>query len=217
MCGRFSLYDIPEFFREYQINIPEEVAPRANIAPTQTILGIVREQDYEVRRFRWGLIPFWSDTVSTGMINARAETVDRKPTFRQSFRERRCLIPADGFYEWKREGKRKQPYRITIRERKVFSFAGLWESWTSPEGDRIDSCCIITTEPNETVRPVHNRMPVVLPKAVESLWLDVSGDHQKLKEVLQPYPSEEMVIYPVSDRINSPAHDHPDLMEPLRE
>lgn len=215
MCGRFSLYNLPELINEYQLDFSDEIKPHYNIAPSQAILAIINDGGYHARQLRWGLIPFWSKAVFAGLINARAETVDQKPSFRQSFAKRRCLIPADGFYEWKKQEKGKQPYRITLKDRQVFAFAGLWETWTSPSGDTINSAAIITTEPNAAIRPIHNRMPVVLPKTAESVWLDGDADHQTLKSLLKPYRSEQMELYPISNRVNSARNDSPSVLEPV--
>ncbi len=214
MCGRYSLFHLPEFIAEYQLALADLMKPRYNIAPSQSVPAIINDRGLGVRELRWGLIPFWSKNKSTSLINARAETVDEKPSFRQSFAKRRCLIPADGFYEWKKEGARKQPYRITLTDRKVFCFAGIWETWRSPDGERISSCAIITTAANEMIRPIHNRMPVVLTRDDESSWLDRDADHRALKSVLEPYDSELMHSYPISTRVNSPANDSPDVLEP---
>ena len=215
MCGRFSLFNLPELMNEYRVDLPADIMPRYNIAPSQAILAIINDDGYQARQLRWGLMPSWSRAGFAGIINARAETVDQKPSFKQSFRRRRCLIPADGFYEWKKEEKRKQPYRITLKNREVFAFAGLWETWTSPSGDTINSAAIITTAPNAAIRPIHNRMPVALPKTAESVWLDDEADHPTLKSLLIPYRSEQMVMYPISNRVNSARNDSPDVLTPL--
>lgn len=217
MCGRYSLFHLPEFIAEYQLALPGLMKPRYNIAPSQPVPAIVaNDGGLEVRELRWGLIPFWSKDASNRLINARAETVDEKPSFKQSFAARRCLVPADGFYEWKKEGPRKQPYRITLTDRTVFCFAGLWGSWRSPGGEGINSFTIITTAANEVIRPIHNRMPVVLTRYDESVWLDRDADHQTLKNMLQPYDSDLMQSYPITTRVNSPANDSPEILEPLQ-
>ncbi len=157
--------------------------------------------------FRWGLIPYWAKDESIGnkLINARAETLEEKPSFRKSFEQKRCLILADGFYEWKKEGRVKKPHRITLHDGKPFAFAGLWNSWVSPTGQTINSCTIITTTPNRLMEPIHNRMPVILPQDMESLWLDerlISSN--EVKGLLRPFPAEQMEAYEVSPLVNSP-------------
>ncbi len=214
MCGRFSLFNIAHLTEAYPYDLPEDAQPRYNIAPSQSILAVIDDQGHKMRYFRWGLLPFWMKQMSAGLINARGETVDQKPSFRRSFADRRCLILADGFYEWRKEKQGKQPYRFTLTERKVFAFAGLWEPWTSPDGDTIDTCAIITTESNEVVRPVHDRMPVILPRALEDVWLDDETAVGTLKQYLVPYTEGPMEADPVSRRVNSPMNDAPDILQP---
>lgn len=149
------------------------------------------------------------------MINARAETVDKKPSFKQSLRSRRCLIPADGFYEWKKEGGRKRPYRITPKNRDLFVFAGLWDAWVSPKGETINSCTIITTSANTLIEPIHNRMPVILSEKAEEIWLNEDTDLSTLKDLLNPYPSELMDSYEVSTMVNNFRNDIPEALKPL--
>ena len=147
------------------------------------------------------------------MINARAETVAEKPSFKQAFQSQRCLVIADGFYEWRKHGKVKIPMRVILKTGEPFGFAGLWESWKSPEGELIHSCTIITTTPNAVMEPIHNRMPVILSKDKEAKWLDVSpSDAGELRELLSPYPADEMDAYEVSTLVNSPKNDMPDVM-----
>ena len=152
------------------------------------------------------------------MINARAETVAEKPAYRAAFRRRRCLVPADGFYEWQRTGKRKQPYFIRMRDDRPFALAGLWEAWEGPDHSSVESCTLLTTEPNELLRPIHNRMPVILPADDYGPWLDreVQGPEQ-IAPLLRPYPSEQMTADPVSIFVNSPANDGPKCIEPQRD
>lgn len=166
---------------------------------------------------RWGLIPFWAKDPSVGyrMINARCETVATSGAFKHALRHRRCLIPADGFYEWKKEAGSKIPMRILLKGGEAFTFAGLWETWKSPEGQTIESCIIITCGPNELMAPIHDRMPVILPEKVEATWLD-SGteDPAQLLPLLVPYPSERMKAYRVSPLVNSPKTDSPACIVP---
>jgi putative SOS response-associated peptidase YedK len=151
------------------------------------------------------------------LINARAETVATKPAFRSAFRKRRCLILADGFYEWKKEGRHKQPFHIRMRDGRPFAFAGLWEHWQGPEGKTIDSCTILTTTPNEALAPLHHWMAVVLLADEYNLWLDPAiQEVDRLQPLLRPYPAEAMTAYPVSTKVNNPANDHPECLAPLR-
>jgi putative SOS response-associated peptidase YedK len=168
---------------------------------------------------RWGLIPSWAKEPSIGdrMINARAETVAEKPSFRRALQKRRCLILADGFYEWRAEGKRKTPMFISLASREPFGFAGLWESWRSPTGETVRSCTIITTAPNALMESIHNRMPVILPREVEARWLDRSiEDPARLLPLLAPYPAGEMDAYEVAALVNSPRNDSPACIAPVR-
>jgi len=171
--------------------------------------------------YRWGLIPSWSKDPSIGdrMINARAESLAEKPSFRNAFRRRRCLILADGFYEWKQvpESKTKQPFYIRMKDSLPFAFAGLWEIWVSPDGSEIRSCTIITAQPNELVATIHNRMPVILSEEAYDLWL-AFGDKpvDQLEKLLVPYPDNEMQAFPVSPMVNSPQTDAPELIKPIQ-
>ena len=165
---------------------------------------------------RWGLIPPWADESQIGsrMINARAETAPEKPSFRRAFRVRRCLIPADGFYEWKRTNGSKQPYYIHMKDERPFAFAGLWESWNDNSGPAIRSCTILTTGPNALVAGVHDRMPVILPAGSYDAWLDPEAERDELAALLAPYPEDEMEAYPVSRFVNSPSNNDPRCIEP---
>lgn len=225
MCGRYTTTDpLDEIVRYFFItNVSPEVTelyrPRYNIAPSQMVLVIgLRQGERTAAMHRWGLVPRWAKDPSIGnkMINARAETVNERPAFRTAFRYRRCLIPADSFFEWKRSGQRKQPYRIMMRDERPFAFAGLWEEWRSPDGSTvIRSCTILTTEPNELMAELHNRMPVILPTDAYDAWLDPHTEPDLLLPLLRPYPADEMKCYPVSTRVNSPANDDPAVIEPL--
>jgi putative SOS response-associated peptidase YedK len=224
MCGRFTLTIDPNHLQEAfpWADIPEDLSPRYNIAPSQPIAVIPNTGDNTVSMYKWGLIPSWSKDPAIGdrMINARAESLADKPSFRNAYRRRRCLILADGFYEWKQNPslKSKQPVYIRIKSERPFAFAGLWEIWKSPDGSEIRSCTIITTQPNSLLEPIHNRMPVILPPNAYNLWL-ASEDRQpaQLNDLLIPYPSDEMIAFPVSKMVNSPQTDSPDLIKPLRE
>jgi putative SOS response-associated peptidase YedK len=192
------------------------LAPRYNIAPSQKILGFTQtENERSVCLFHWGLIPSWSKE-PTGFINARAETLQEKPSFRDSFRDRRCLILADGFYEWgKRNGKAKQPYYIQMKDEMPFAFAGIWDQWRG-DGEVITSCAIITTTPNELVAPIHNRMPVILQPDKYHAWLSRSEPEQ-LRALLVPTPASEMKSFPVGSAVNRPQLDDASLVEPTEE
>ena len=218
MCGRYTLTADPKTLQaEFGISIPENLAPRYNIAPTQPVPVVVAENGTpRLDVFRWGLIPSWAKDPRIGnkLINARAETIAEKPSFRTAFRRRRCLIPADGFFEWQKTPHGKQPVFIHLKNRRPFAFAGLWEQWLSPDGSEIFSCTIITTAPNELLKDVHNRMPVILPPDTRRLWLDSSQPSQHLLPLLKPYPATEMTFYPVSKLVNAPANDNPACIEP---
>lgn len=212
MCGRFSAVDIVELYKQFQIeNSVASLVPRYNIAPSQEIPAIISKNNKnELMMLRWGLVPNWAKDPSIGykIINARAETIDIKPSFRHLITSRRCLIPADGFYEWKKEGKIKKPYRFILRGGKPFTFAGLWDSWTNQEGKIINSCTIITTKSNALIEPIHDRMPVILTKENEKLWIDQDlKDQELLKSLLKPYPEYLMEAYEVSSVVNSPKVD----------
>ncbi|MGD8463717.1 MAG: SOS response-associated peptidase [Anaerolineae bacterium] len=221
MCGRFTLSD-PDAELAVQFNLPEipDLKPRYNIAPTQpvaTVRAAAGGPAREMVLLHWGLIPFWAKDPGIGsrMINARSETVAEKPAFRAAFRRRRCLVVADGFYEWQKQNGNKQPYYIHLRDGQPFAFAGLWEHWEGEAGV-IESCTLLTTEPNELVRPVHNRMPVIVKPDDYELWLDPEMQQpERLQPLLGPYPSAEMDAYPVSRRVNRPQNDDPQCIEPL--
>jgi putative SOS response-associated peptidase YedK len=220
MCGRFTLTtNLGAIAKRFGVaRFLEEVGPRYNIAPTQTVIVVNDDGARHLTQMRWGLIPSWAKDPAIGnrMINARAETVATKPAFRVALRKRRCLIPADGFYEWQPVGRRKQPVYIALTSRESFGFAGLWEAWTAPDGQEIKSCTIITTEANELLKPIHDRMPVILTREAEGLWLDPKvQDPAILLPLLTPYPAEEMEAYPVSTQVNSPANDGPECIEPM--
>lgn len=226
MCGRFALISpgevlIKQFdLASSQTSISSAVAPRYNIAPTQPVLAVRLTPDTEERELaflQWGLIPSWSKDIKIGsrLINARSETVAEKPSFRAAFKRRRCLIPADGYYEWQRQGNGKQPIYIHSRDGAPFALAGLWETWHSADGSMIDSCTILTTEPNELMAPIHNRMPVILEQPDYSMWLHPGDSPDDAHHLLRPYPSEKMAAYPVSMLVNNPRNDSPDCIVPL--
>jgi putative SOS response-associated peptidase YedK len=224
MCGRFALSPKTKDIEHLvpRISLGSELKPRYNIAPTQDIACIMSENPGELSFLRWGLIPSWSKDESIGskMINARSETINEKPSFRNAFRKRRCLIIASGFYEWKKtEGvAKKSPYYIYLSSGLPFTFAGVWESWKKPEtGERINSTSIITTFANELMLGLHDRMPVIIHPDNYDLWLDSrNDDHNELLSILKPYPSEEMECYAVSDLVNNPRNDSEDCIKPLQ-
>lgn len=217
MCGRFTQRkDKAQIAEHYGVTEDFfEVTPRYNIAPTQLVAAI--NQQRQLVGLRWGLIPSWAKDLAIGnkLINARAETLLEKPSFRTALAKRRCLIPADGYYEWKKEGSGKQPYLFHRRDDGLFSLAGLWETWQAPTGERIQSCTIITTEPNELAATVHNRMPAILKPSDEALWLDPDARVPDLVQLLGPYPDDELEAYPVSKAVNSPGRDEAEMIEPF--
>lgn len=223
MCGRYTLHSPKRLIVEhFKLNNRITIEPRYNIAPSQEV-PVIRpagEGNRELVKLRWGLIPFWAEEPKTGysMINARAETVAKKPAFRAAFRKRRCLVPADGFYEWKTSARGKQPHHIRMRDHSIFAFAGLWEHWEDEDGQMIESCTIIVTDANELLRPIHDRMPVILDQEQYSSWLDVENvNAQRAQELLIPYPGDRLQAYPVSTRVNSPTHDDDGCITPLDE
>jgi len=193
--------------------------PRYNIAPTQPILAIVSEDQRRVfKQFRWGLIPAWAkdSRLASKMINARSETLTEKPAFKTLLKSRRCLIPADGFYEWMQTNGKKQPFYIHLKSKEPFAFAGLWDQWLSPSGP-VYTCTIITTKANSLITPLHDRMPVILQRDHEHIWLDGTiHDPQQLLPLLQPFSDEAMTCYPVQSIVNSPQYDIPECTMPLQ-
>jgi putative SOS response-associated peptidase YedK len=219
MCGRYRLARHKELLVEkYGIDL-DDWAPRYNIAPGQYAPVIVQDPK-EPRRhgvqMRWGLVPSWAADPNAGykMINARAETVAVKPAFRDSLKQRRCLVPADGFYEWRKSGGSKTPFCFTMKEETIFAFAGIWDSWRDPQGQTLETFCILTTTPNALVREVHDRMPVILPEESCDLWLDPGLQKtEAVCDLLQPFDARLMRRYEVSRRVNFVAHDDPACAE----
>lgn len=219
MCGRFAL------FGEYETVLPREFATRLsltlssryNIAPSQPVLAVRISPTTGKREFawlRWGFIPRWSSDLSSGykMINARIESVAEMPAFREAFRYRRCLIPASGFYEWQKQGAAKQPYLVSLRGGRTMAIAGLWERWQAPDEAPIESCTILTMDANETVAPLHNRMPVIVAPEDYELWLS-GADPAALRSLLTPVPADMMEVRPVTRRVNDPSVDEASLLE----
>lgn len=222
MCGRFTQTASPQVIaQQFAITNPPLFTPRYNIAPSQPIAAIRIDSDTTTRTLvmlRWGLIPSWAKDTKIGnqCINAKAETVAEKPSFRSAFKKRRCLVAATGFYEWQVQGRTKQPMWIGLRSKLPFAFAGLWEHWQPTEGEPLETCTIITTEPNDLMAPIHNRMPVILPPAAYEQWLDPAFQQiEPLKALLRPYSSEDLIAYPVSTLVNNPRHDAPQCLEPV--
>jgi putative SOS response-associated peptidase YedK len=219
MCGRYTLHTAFETLQKhFQVSNQLKLIPRFNIAPSQSVAAVrMGTTDWELAMLTWGLVPFWAKDKKIGYrtINARAETVASKPAFRAAFRQRRCLIPADGFYEWKSQPGGKQPFYIRLKNKDVFAFAGLWEQWKSETGETLESCTIIVTDANELVRSIHDRMPVILNPNDYETWLNPSensADH--LSTLLKPYPPDQMVAYSVGRGVNNPRHDSPTCIEP---
>ncbi len=222
MCGRFTLTidpaDLHDTFTEF--NFPAQFAPRFNIAPSQPILVLPNDATNKVDFYIWGLIPSWAKDPAIGsrLINARAETLSEKPSFRSAYKYHRCLIFSDGFFEWQAQpgSRSKVPHYIHLKSGKPFAFAGLWDRWQSPDGSEVRSATIITTTPNELMASIHDRMPVILPSHAYRQWLDpLPRFPVDLNALLKPYPSEEMLAFPISTLVNSPAIDGPDVLAPV--
>ena len=219
MCGRYTLRTpVDTLAEQFGITGPlPEVPVRYNVAPTQEVAAVLAEDnERHLQMLRWGLIPSWADDPAIGnkMINARSETAAGKPSFRGAFKKRRCLILADGFYEWQKVNGGKQPYYIHMEDELPFAFAGLWEVWDK-HGEEIRSCTILTTDANDLVGEIHHRMPVILPPENYDLWLDPDiREAEPLRDVLRPYPGDFMDAYPVSRRVNKPSNDEPGCIEP---
>jgi len=224
MCGRFA-QNIPFETLQQNFNIrtiDSDIIPNYNVAPTQEILTIVKyDNENKLEKFHWGLVPFWAKDISIGsrMINARAETVSQKPSFRNAFKKRRCLIPADGFYEWKGEKGHKQPYYVSTPSDKPFAFAGLWESWTNKESVEefvYKSFTIITTAASDSIREIHHRMPVILDPDFYEKWLNVEiQDPKELESVLKDGIIHHVKYYPVSTFVNSVKNNDPNCIKPI--
>jgi putative SOS response-associated peptidase YedK len=222
MCGRFTLTATPEQLQQAipGLNLaPAGMSPRYNIAPSQPVAVVPNDGQMKLDYYVWGLIPSWAKdpTIGNRMINARGETLVEKPSFRTAFRRRRCLILADGFFEWRQVpgSKTKTPMYIRLKSGEPFAFAGLWENWNSPDGSNILSCTIITTTPNELLESIHNRMPVILPVSAYARWLEPGEqDPTLLQPLIQPYPADAMSAYPVSTLVNRPENDVAAVIQP---
>lgn len=217
MCGRYTLTTSPDgLVNAFALEeAPRELKPRYNIAPGSDVAVVANRNGRQVEFFRWGLIPSWAKDPAIGhrMINARAETASEKPSFRSALRRRRCLILADGFYEWQGARAPKTPMYARLRGGEPFAFAGLWESWQPPDGTAIHSCAILTTRPNELMAPIHNRMPVILDAGSYDLWLDpAQRAASDFESMLVPFAADRMEVYEVSRAVNNPLYDHPNCV-----
>ncbi len=220
MCGRFTRTQSGQAIAE-EFSVEEvagDLGPSYNIAPTQKVAVVITDGVKRLVPMRWGLVPSWAKDLSIGskLINARAETITEKASYRNAFKKRRCLVVADGFYEWQDVGDARRPVYIRLKSGKPFGFAGLYEVWQPPKGEAITTCTIITTDANDLMRPIHARMPVIIPRAHRDQWLDPSAaDREQLLDMLKPYAAAEMEAYPVSKRVNSPSHNSPDCIKRL--
>ena len=216
MCGRFSIAkERDEIEDRFEIHIdPAMFTKNYNAAPSQILPVITNAEPEQASFHKWGLIPHWAkdETIGNKLINARGETIAEKPSFRDAAEKRRCLVVADGFYEWQRSGGEKQPYHITLADESLFTFAGLWESWKAEDGRDVRTFTIITTEPNELMKPIHNRMPVMLTPDNERMWIS-DEPLEDVMHLLQPYDEKEMNAYSVSSRVNSPKNNEASLIE----
>lgn len=226
MCGRFALISSTEEVADALGIDPATIAdiplavPRYNIAPTQPVLAAYLDDNGQRRLtfFQWGLIPSWSKDVTIGsrLINARSETVTEKPSFRNAFKRRRCLIPADGFYEWQKLNGGKQPMYIHGADGRPLALAGLWEVWQDPEGTRLQTCTILTTTPNELMASIHDRMPVILEPEDFTMWLEPGAHPDEALHLLRPYPADRMAAYPVSTAVNNPRNDTAECIQKIQ-
>lgn len=222
MCGRFTLtieLDLlfERFQHAYDRPLQKDFFPSFNVAPTQSVWSVIRgEKGNKLGRLQWGLVPSWAKDPSFGakMINARAETLQEKASFKALLHRQRCLVVADSFYEWKKEGTEKQPYRILLKSEKPFAFAGLWSVWKSKK-ETLGTCTIITTEANRFMSPIHERMPVILKPQDEEQWLNPANSFNDVQTLLTSFPEDDLKMYPISNRVNSARLNDPDLIEPL--
>lgn len=216
MCGRFTIFADPGRLAErFQASLPADgLQPRYNAAPTQRLPVILNQQPAAIQLLQWGLIPFWAKDPAIGsrLINARGETVAEKPAFRSALRKRRCLVLADGFYEWQKTPGGKQPMRITLADGAPFAMAGLWESWDAPDGSLLRTFTVVTGQPNALVAPIHDRMPAILLPEHEAIWLDDAAEPAIWLDILRPYPAERMAAYPVTRHVNFVGNDDAELV-----
>jgi putative SOS response-associated peptidase YedK len=217
MCGRYTLkHDIQAIAQEFHVAPSLQTVPRYNIAPTQEVISVLQNGEAHLELLRWGLIPSWAKEESIGskMINARAETLAEKPSFKRLLHSKRCLVVSDGFYEWKQEGRGpKTPMYITLKDDELFAFAGLWDAWKDADGQVIRTCTIITTEPNELMASIHTRMPAILSRDAREIWLDTTiRDEYALLPLLAPYPTDQMSVRSVSRLVNDPRREGAELI-----
>lgn len=221
MCARFTLAAPPDALVElFDLDLLLDILPRYNVAPTQNVLSVrlSSEGKREYVPLRWGLVPSWANDVAIGqkLLNARSETVGEKPAFRDAIRKRRCLIAADGFFEWKTADKKKLPYHIHRPDHRPFAFAGIWERWEAPDGKPLETCSILTTAANDLLRPLHERMPVILPKQQHARWLDPNVKQAKeLEDLFAPLPDDDLTMNAVTPKVNRPQFDDPSCIVPL--
>jgi len=220
MCGRFvRKRSSSAMAKDFGVQeITDDLQPSFNVAPTDKVAVVLNKGVKQLVAMRWGLVPFWATDpkIASKHINARAETLTVKPAFKDAFKRRRCLVVADGFFEWQKQGATKIPLFIHLEPERPFGFAGLYEIWTPPLGEKLVTCTIITTEANELVRPIHDRMPVILPKDAEDFWLDSAvEDHTRLLDLLQPYQASDMSAFTVSKLVNSVKNNSPECIEPV--
>ena len=214
MCGRYRLTRADRLAEKFDAELAEGLHPRYNIAPTQPVPVVRASRSGRViASLRWGLIPNWAKDASMAQINARGETLLEKPAFKENFERRRCLIPADGFYEWKRSARSKQPFHFGMKDDSLFAFAGIWDRWRTPQGQVIESCAILTTKPNELLRDVHDRMPVILwPESYREWLVAPASDCGRLSTLLQPFDAWMMKRFPVSSSVNNVQNDTPECI-----
>ncbi len=219
MCGRYQLsVKEKDITVRFHVDVYEKLyRPSYNCAPSQALPVISNDNPGVMSLYKWGLIPFWAKDPKIGykLINAKAETINEKPSFRNSFRRKRCMVLCNGFYEWRKNGKEKTPYRIYLKQEKLFAMAGIWDEWKDAEERPVRSFSIITTSPNELMKDIHSRMPVILKEEEEAIWLK-ENDPGRLSSLLQPYPADEMEAYKISSFVNSPRNDSPEVIEPVR-
>ncbi len=220
MCGRFTLAQSSQIIaKAFDVGNVPPLTPRYNIAPTQPVATVIIKPEQKERQLlllHWGLIPSWAKDKKMGarLINARAETVAEKPSFRAAFRHQRCLVLADGFYEWQQQERKKQPYYFRLSDGRPFAFAGLWAHWEGEDGEVIESCTLLTTEANQLMQPIHNRMPVILDPRDYDLWLDLDVPKSELlQQLFRPYSGEEMTMYPVGTQVNKANNDNPECIK----
>ncbi len=217
MCGRYSIFTPTEtLLIRFHVPRAEALKPTYNAAPTQSLPVILNSDPTTIQLCRWGLIPVWAKEERIGhrMFNARAETLSQKPSFRNPFKKQRCLVLTDGFYEWKKTSDRKIPHRISMRDNEPFAFAGIWEVWKTPDGEEVKTFSIITTEPNDLMKPLHNRMSVIIKQENEEKWLQ-ELDISEAQKMLEPYAFEDLEAYPISTLVNSPRNNSKEIIKPF--